>query len=271
MSNGRPQPLGRAEYTEECVSTAKGRERWWRPFSTLPNSFLCLLMAFGGPVALTAQDAEFADEKRNEVFVPGSPVTNQSVEAGLLKRRNALRSSPEFQKHDAPTHLRLADMLSQQGDPNGAIEEYHAAIQFNSNLAEAYRGLGAVYIDTHQWRHAEDALRASAGLDATNNQTYYWLGRTLMAQRKFSGAEAAFTTATVLNPQDAEAFSDLGLVLMAQSQALEAGKALTRAIQVRPDYAEAHHRLELLRASQPDPEQLTLAALEILNLLFKRE
>ncbi|MEO6201780.1 MAG: hypothetical protein ABIP82_00945 [Nitrospirales bacterium] len=32
----RPQPLGRAERTEEYVSTAKGRERRWRHFSTLP-------------------------------------------------------------------------------------------------------------------------------------------------------------------------------------------------------------------------------------------
>jgi hypothetical protein len=32
----RPQLLGRAERTEEYVSTAKGRERRWRHFSTLP-------------------------------------------------------------------------------------------------------------------------------------------------------------------------------------------------------------------------------------------
>ncbi len=32
----RPQPLGRAERTEEYVSTTKGRERRWRNFSTLP-------------------------------------------------------------------------------------------------------------------------------------------------------------------------------------------------------------------------------------------
>jgi len=32
----RPQPLGWAERTEEYVSPAKGRERRWRHFSTLP-------------------------------------------------------------------------------------------------------------------------------------------------------------------------------------------------------------------------------------------
>jgi hypothetical protein len=35
----RPQPLRRAERTREYVSTAKRRERRWRPFSTLPTRF----------------------------------------------------------------------------------------------------------------------------------------------------------------------------------------------------------------------------------------
>jgi hypothetical protein len=34
---GKTQPLGRAERTEEYVSTAKGRKRRWRHFSTLPK------------------------------------------------------------------------------------------------------------------------------------------------------------------------------------------------------------------------------------------
>lgn len=92
-----------------------------------------------------------------------------------------------------------------------------------------------------------------------------------MAQQKFSGAMAAFSTARALNPQDAESFSDLGLVRMAQGYASDAANALTQAIQLKPDYAEAHHRLERLRASQQDREQLTHAACEILDMLFRRE
>lgn len=235
------------------------------------NIFLYLLVTLSGQVALAAPKVEPEGEKGEGVFVPGSPVTNESVEAGLLKIRHALRASPGFQENDAPTHLRLAEVLSQQGDPNGAIEEYQATIQLNADSAEAYRGLGAVFIDTHKWRNAEEALQTSARLDSTDSQTFYWLGRTLMAQYNFSGATAAFTTATVLNPQDAESFADLGLVQMAQGHASDAGKALTQAIQLRPEFAEAHHRLELLRASKQDPQQLTRAALEMLNILFRRE
>ena len=229
---------------------------------------LYLSIALGESAALAAQGLEPTAE---EVFVPGSPVTNESVEAGLLTIRQALRSSPAFQENDAPTHLRLAEVLSQQGDPNGAIEEYQAAIQLNPDSSEAYRGLGAVFIDTHEWRNAEEELRTSARLDSTDSQTFYWLGRALMAQHNFSGATAAFTTATGLNPQDAESFADLGLVQMAQGHASDAAKALTQAIQLRPEFAEAHHRFELLHASKQNPQQLTHAALEMLNILFRRE
>jgi len=225
-------------------------------------------IVLSGSVPLAAQGVAPAAEK---LIVPGNPVTNESVEAGLLKLRNTLRSLPAFQKDDASTHLRLAEVMGQQGDPNGAIEEYEAVIQLNPKSAEAYRGLGAVFIDKHEWSHAEEALRTSTKLDDTDSQTFYWLGRALMAQHKFSKAATAFITATDLHPQDAEAFSDLGLVLMAQGHASNAAKALTQAIQLKPDYAEAHHRLELLRASQQDPEQLTHAAFEILSILFRRE
>ena len=190
----------------------------------LVSLLLCLSAALEGSATLAAQSVAPAEEK---VFVPGSPVTNESVEAGLRKMRHALRASPAFQNDDAPTHLRLAGVLSQQGDPNGAIEEYQAAITLKPDSAEAYRGLGAVFIDTHEWRKAEEALRTSTRLDNTDSQTFSWLGRALLAQHKFSGATVAFTTATDLNAQDAEAFSDLGLVQMAQGHATEAAKALT--------------------------------------------
>lgn len=232
------------------------------------NTCICLIVALSGVMTLATQNIAQGEEK---AWIPGNPVTHESVEAGLLKRRESLRASPAFKKNDAPTHVHLAEVLNQQGDPNGAIEEYQAAITLDPALPEAYRGLGAVHLDTHQWSLAEDALRTSTRLDHTDSQTFYWLGRALMAQHKFSDAKAAFTSATELNPQDAEAFADLGLVRMAQNHASDAAKALTQAIQLRPDYAEAHHRLEIVRASQQDPANLPRAARDILNLLFRRE
>ena len=88
----------------------------------------------GDSVTFAAQGLEPAAE---EIYVPGNSVTNESVEAELLTKRKTLLLSPAFRNHDAPTHLKLAGMLSQQGDPNGAIEEYQAAIRLKPALAEA--------------------------------------------------------------------------------------------------------------------------------------
>jgi hypothetical protein len=108
-------------------------------FIILNLSFLlCVPDVPGDSVTFAAQGLEPAAE---EIYVPGKPVTNESVEAGLLTRRKTLRLSPAFRNNDAPTHLNLAGMLSQQGDPTGAIEEFQAGIRLNPASAEAYRGL----------------------------------------------------------------------------------------------------------------------------------
>lgn len=202
---------------------------------------------------------------------PYAPVTNECVEAGLRKRREVLRAQPAFQVKTSAIHLQLAEHLNQQGDPNGAIEEYRAAIQLDPSHASAFLGLGAVYLDQHEWRQAEGALERAARFDSKNSQTQYWLGRSRLAQHKFHEAQRAFTTATKLNPEDAEAYSDLGLAYMAQGQSREAINALRHAIRVRPDFSEAHSRLELAEALKLNQGLLVQETATIVHLLFGRE
>lgn len=200
-----------------------------------------------------------------------APVTNECVEAGLRKRRDALRAEAAFQANTPATHLKMAERLNQQGDPNGAIEEYRAAIQLDPDLASAFQGMGAVYLDRHDWEQAENVLERAVQLDSRNSQTEYWLGRALLAQQKFGEAQHALQSATKLNPSDAEAFSDLGLTYMAQGQPSNAITALQQAIRLQPDYSEAHSRLELVDAFKHNQDQLVLETAKILHLLFRRE
>ncbi|GJL67449.1 MAG: hypothetical protein NPIRA06_00840 [Nitrospirales bacterium] len=193
------------------------------------------------------------------------------MEAGLRKRREWLRAEPAFQVNSPATHLKLAEILNQQGDPNGAIEEYRAAIQLDPDLAGAFQGMGAVYLDQHEWKKAEEVLERAAQLDSGNSRTEYWLGRSLLAQQKFHEAQDALGRATRLKPDDADAFSDLGLTYMAQGQSQNAIKALRQAIRLRPDFSEAHSRLELAEASTPNEDRLVQETNKILHLLFRRE
>lgn len=207
----------------------------------------------------------------SETCTSHAPVTNKCVEAGLRTRREALRAEAAFQANTPATHLKLAAILNQQGDPNGAIEEYRAAIQLDPGLGDAFLGMGAVYLDQHEWKQAEEALTWAAQLDSENSQIEYWLGRSLLGQQKFHRAELALRTATSLNPNDAEAFSDLGLTYMAQGQSTHAINALRQAIVLRPDFAEAHSRLELANAFKLDENRLVHETAKIIQMLFRRD
>lgn len=212
-----------------------------------------------------------ASSPPSETCTAHAPVTNECVEAGLRMRREALRAQAAFQANTPATHLKLAEILNQQGDPNGAIEEYRAAIQLDPDLAGAFQGMGAVYLDQREWKQAEEMLDRAAQLESGNSQTEYWLGRSRLAQQKFHEAQQAFSTATRLNPYDAEAFSDLGLTYMAQGQPTQAINALRQAIGLRPDYSEAHFRLELVEAFKLNQDQLVIETAKIVHLLFRRE
>ncbi len=233
-------------------------------------AFFSVLSSTYFPVRANSADLTHNPESKSQILT-SDPVTNESVEAGLREVRAALRTSPEFQTHDAPTHLRLAKLLSQQGDPNGAIEEYQTAIQLNPILLEAYRELGAAYIDKHEWEKAEKILQKSTELNPYDSQAFYWLGRSLLAQAHFPQAREAFAATTILSPTDAEAHSDLGLVLMAQGHIKEAENTLRHTINLQPDFAEAHHRLEKVRSCQNNSQRLTQSALQILHHLLRRE
>ncbi len=198
-------------------------------------------------------------------------VTDEFVENGLRKNRMTLRNSPEFRIKNESTHLQLAAILSQQGDPNGAIEEYEAALALNPSLSEAYRELGAVYIDKHEWQKAEQSLRKGATLNQQDHRAWYWLGRSLIAQGHFHQAREALVTAIELDPTNPQLRSDLGLALMAQGQITEAGETLRQAITLQPDFAEAHDRLERVRAACDNSETLILSARNILHSLFRRQ
>ena len=138
-------------------------------------------------------------------------------------------------------------------------------------MGEAYRELGAVYIDKHEWENAEGALRAGTGINPQDSNALYWLGRSLMAQEQFQEAQKAFTRAIQFDSSNPEFHSDLGLTFMPQGQSQNAEKTLKYAITLQPDLAETHHRLERVRAAGESSQELIQAARDILQTLFRRK
>lgn len=197
--------------------------------------------------------------------------TEADLEQEFRQARNKLRLSTDFSGTDAETHLRLAEALHHKGDLTGAIEEYQAAIKLKPELTEAYRGIGVVCIDRHDWMGAVDALTITTQRRPDDAEAFYWLGRALMARGDWKGASEALATAARLKPDDAEAYADLGLMHMVQGNPTAAVEALRQAVTLKPDNADAHGLLETVLMHQQDPEQVTRAARQTLDMMFARE
>jgi cytochrome c-type biogenesis protein CcmH/NrfG len=197
--------------------------------------------------------------------------TEAGLEEEFRQAREKLRSAPEFQRNDALTHMRFAEALHHRGDLTGAIQEYRAAISAKPDLSEAYRGLGVVFMDRHDWPRAAEALAIATDQHPDDAEAFYWLGRALMAHGDWSGAGTALTRAADLNPEDAEAYADLGLVRMAQGDLPAAAEALRHAVDLKPDNADTHNLLETVLAHQHDQEHVSKAARRMLDTMFARE
>ena len=206
-----------------------------------------------------------------------APSANQEgpTEAGLEEEfrqaRDKLRLSPEFTGTDAESHIRFAETLHHRGDLTGAAEEYQAAIRLNSELTEAYRGLGVVLIDRHDWMGAVKALNITTRRRPDDAEAFYWLGRALMAQGDWTAASEALATAIRLKPDDAEAYVDLGLMHMVQDNPTAAEQALRLAVKLKPDNADAHNLLETVLTHQQEPQYLVREAHRMLDTMFARE
>ncbi|MDF0645181.1 MAG: tetratricopeptide repeat protein [Nitrospira sp.] len=203
----------------------------------------------------------------------GSPApgpTEMDLEVEFRRSRDALRARPEFQGDTADAHYRLGKALHGRGDMVGGAEEYRLAIRCDPRFGEAYRDLGTLLLDWHDYPGAVAALEQAVQLGRQDSETYYWLGRGLMGKSDWPAAAAALETAVRIKPDDAEAYADLGLVRMVQGDVTGAADALRASIELKPDNADAHALLETLTLHHSDRDQVIRAAQQVLALMFRR-
>jgi tetratricopeptide (TPR) repeat protein len=102
-------------------------------------------------------------------------------------------------------HYNLGIVLSEQGEPDQAIDHYGQAVALRPDYAEAH----------------------------------YNLGRLLVEHGQLADAIAHYERAAAINPADAEAQNNLGVTLFGIGRADDAIAHYQKALEIRPDYAEA--------------------------------
>jgi tetratricopeptide (TPR) repeat protein len=153
-------------------------------------------------------------------------------------------------------HLSLGSIFFQRGYPEAAADFFQAALQDNPASAEAFYGLGSVYLKQAKTSQARDSFEHAVKLSASYPETIpnAWNNLGLLAARENETAKAIgyFEQALQLDPDHFIALQNLGNAYRQQKRWEEARAILARALAIKPEDPEANYGLGMVFAQGND-------------------
>ena len=142
--------------------------------------------------------------------------------------RAALRAAEEALsgRADARAHARRGRLLRVAGDQNGALADFHRALDLDPLLAEAHAGLGEADLSRPE---AEASLSRAIELDAEYPWAWLYRGAARLRSGRAADARGDFERFVGLRPESALGFLMLGLCEERLKSRDRAAKAYARA------------------------------------------
>ena len=181
--------------------------------------------------------------------VPG--VTNENAEASywLARTYQALGAEAYARLEESfpgswRTHQLRADGYGLRQDLDGALKEFHAALQLRPNESELHEALGELYLVNHSDDDAQSELERALALDPLRTHALYLLGRFYVQKRENEKALSYLQRALRLQPDLAEASGLLGTAYVRLGQFANAIPKLKKAAPT-DHYGNVHYQLYL--------------------------
>lgn len=137
---------------------------------------------------------------------------------------------------DSAARFRRARQRADDGDVNGAIAEFEAALATDNSLALAHSSLVKLYGRMGNWAKADEHYRAAVALGSGLAELHYDYGVLLGLQQKWSEAQDAYRRALAVNPIYPEAHNNLGQILERNRQFDAALEEYRAAVLNRPTF-----------------------------------
>jgi eukaryotic-like serine/threonine-protein kinase len=137
----------------------------------------------------------------------------------------------------APVHVTLAQVHSEGGNYDLAVQEFQKALALDPRNAEAYQYLATTYESQGRLAEAEASIKKAIALRPDHWAGYNTLGTFYYRRGKFSEAAAQYRKVIELTPDNASAYINLGVMLKNLDDQAGARQAYEQSIAINPSYA----------------------------------
>jgi tetratricopeptide (TPR) repeat protein len=148
---------------------------------------------------------------------------------------------------DARAHIHLARQYLEQGNVEGAIAEYEAAIQLEPGVVEAYIGLGNAFFLLREYEDAARHYQMAVDLDPNLPEAHARLGIYHILQGDIQQGLAECDRARQLGPELPESHFCLGLYFAQQGDVEQARREFEIVVETGPPILAEQARRQLDR------------------------
>jgi len=182
------------------------------------------------------------------------------------KKAPVVESSVE-EVETVQTILQKAEEALGRGDLSFAERKYIEVLKTDARNAEAYRGLGKVYLDMEKYREAEETFKFLLKLAPQDDRAFNRLGMIAEKQGDWEKAAQYFEKSIALNPDLAIRYFDLGRLYIRLNKPALALRNYAKAVDIEPGnpkYLDQLVEISII-CRDPDMAKEALARLKEVN------
>jgi tetratricopeptide (TPR) repeat protein len=190
-----------------------------------------------------------------QVFTPLGDAGLQSQDlayawAASLVRTNKFTAAADLlkkveqQQLTADTLVLLAQLWSQMGNYEHAIEVCHHAVELDPKVSRAHYLAGLAFLRLNRSADASPEFEKELLIAPDNFEAEYHLGFSLLQQSQNDRAVELWNKVLISNPEHPEANYELGKELLIEGHATAALPYLEAAVRLKPDFEPAHYQLQ---------------------------